>query len=293
MTTETPTPAKKRAPKKAAAPSKVAATNGHPDDDDDAIDDTEIDESVVEHNDDESDELEQPEGGFVEDQARRVAQKTTEKREQTEEERQEDIEEAAAELRKLEPIDEPISWTIGQPLEMDGNKDTYSIYLQDKLNWMPRQKFFALVTKTMSNAIKEAGSDASQMAEVFGGEGSIIERGRRLSQRDFTDAASFFTLAMELVSYSPQFLVDCYVIWLEVPRDERRWARDRFSEPWNPAKGQWGLKDEDHEKLIATFIDQNYEDIRRFFVVTLPGIARRVSLHEKSKDRKSKSDRSK
>lgn len=210
--------------------------------------------------------------------------------EQAEKSREQEIEEAQEELAKLDPTTVPVRWMIGQPPEHGGKEDDYAIFVQDKLPWMPRARFFSLVSKTMSQAIKASGGTVGGLEDVFGdGGGSLIERGRRLTQRDFGDAASFMTLAFELIGYSPEFLIECYIIWLDVPRADRGWAKLRFSEPWKPEEDKWGLKDEDHRKLIETFIDQNYEDIRSFFGEELPAIARRAALHEKAKDRKTKS----
>jgi hypothetical protein len=216
-----------------------------------------------------------------------------EAKKQQEKSREQEINEASEALDALSPQIEPVRRMIGKPPEMGGKENQYSIYVQDMLPWMDRQVFFSHVGRTFADAIKATGGDFGGMNDVFGDEGSIIERGRALTQRDFGDAASFLTLAFELVAHSPMFLVDCYVIILAVPRDERRWARARFAEPWKPENDQWGLKDEEHEDIIQTFIDQNYEEIRRFFVETLPAMGRRLMLHEKSKDRQSESDQSK
>lgn len=212
------------------------------------------------------------------------------KAEQEEKSREEIIEEAQRDLAALDPWTEEKGsrrWVIGQAPEHGGSEKDYAVFYQDKLEWMPRQRFFALVGQTMSKAIKATGGDVGGMADVFGdGEGSLIERGKRLVGKDFRDAASFFALAMELVAYSPNFLVDCYVIWLDVPKRDRGWARERFNEPWKPEQGKWGLTDEDHEEIIQTFLDQNYDNIRSFFAEKLPAMAKRVGLLERSKERK-------
>jgi len=214
------------------------------------------------------------------------------KQAEAEHEREQEIERAREELDKLEPRTVPVRWMVGKTPEHGGNEKQYSIYVQDKLPWMPRQQFFSLVARTFSQAIKASGGNVGGMADVFGSQegGSLIERGRRLSERDLTDASQFMALAFELIGYSADFLIDCYVILLSVPRSEREWARMRFSEPWEPEADKWGLKDEDHELIIQTFIDQNYEEIRRFFVETIPTLGRRIALHEKSQDRASRSD---
>jgi hypothetical protein len=227
----------------------------------------------------------------VEEQAALVERERVERAERQNEER---LEEARKALEALEPASTPVRWMIGKTPEFGGNEKQYSIYVQDKLPWMQRQRFFALVSRTFSQALKQSGGDVGGMGDIFGEEGgSLVERGRKLTQRDLTDASQFMSLAFELVGYSADFLVECYLILLDVPRPEHEWARMRFAEGWDPEREKWGLKDEDNQKIIETFIDQNYEEIRSFFVQTLPALGRRMSLHEKSRDRESKSDRSK
>ena len=246
------------------------------------------------NDDDDDDAGNDNQGGVVEKQN---AQVVKEKKEKTEEERQQEMEEARSELEKLDPTSEPKRWMIGKPPEMGGTEDEYEIFVQDKLPWMARAKFFSLVARTFSQAIKASGGTVGGMEDVFGNEGgNLVERGRRLRERDFTDAGQFASLALELVGYNDKFLVECYVLWLDVPRDLRGWAKTRFNEEWAPEKGRYGLRDPQHRELIETFIDQNFEEIRSFFVEELPAIGRRVALHERSKARKalgSKSDQSK
>lgn len=207
--------------------------------------------------------------------------------EKTEKERRErEMEEARADLDKLNPRTSAKRWVIGKGPEQGGNQNDYRVFTQKKLPWIPRGQFFGLVSRTMSDAIKVTGGEIGGMGDIFGPDaGSLRERGARLTSRDFSDAASFLALAFELVSYAPNFLVDCYCLWLNVPSDDRDWAIQHFSEPWSPEDNQWGLTDEQHEEIVNTFIDQNYEDIRRFFVETLPGMAKRVALHERAKNR--------
>lgn len=225
-----------------------------------------------------------PSASKVDEQAAEAAEQKQAVAERT---REQEIENARKELDKLDPQTKPKRWMIGKAPEHGGTEKQYSIYVQDKLPWMPRQQFFSLVARTFSQAIKASGGNVAGMADVFGDEGgSLMDRGRRLTQRDLTDASQFMTLAFELIGYSADFLIDCYVILLDVPRAEREWARMRFSEPWDPDKEKYGLKDEQHEEIIQTFIDQNYEEIRRFFVVTMPTMGRRIALHEKARDRK-------
>lgn len=180
----------------------------------------------------------------------------------------------------------PKRWVIGKPPEEGGDKDEYEVYMQEKLGYMARNRFFSLTARTMSRAIKASGGQAlTGMEDVFGGEGTLQERGRRLRERDFADASSFFTLAMELVGYSPDYLNECYAMWLNVPiaKGERAWFKEVIEEDWDPKSDKWGITEAQGMEMIEIFIDQNYEDIRRFFAETLPAIGRRVAARERER----------
>jgi hypothetical protein len=199
-----------------------------------------------------------------------------------------EIEKAQRDLEALDPETDPVRWVIGKSPEHGGTEKQYRVYVQDKLPWMPRQKFFGLVTRTLAQSVRASGGSMGTFAEIFNDDegGSLVERGQRWTQRDFGDLSSFVTTILELIGQSETFMLDAYCIWLNVPRLEREWAKARFSEPWKPEDSLWGLKEEDHVKILNTFVDQNYEDIRRFLTETLPGILNRAALHEKSKTRK-------
>lgn len=251
-----------------------------------------VEEEVTDDLDDVDDIAVDEGGSAVEKQN---AQLKRERAEKSQEEIEAEIEKARDELSALDPWNEPRRWVIGKGPEQGGKEDQYMVLVQEKMPWMRRAQFFSLVAKTFSTAIKASGGNVGGLSDVFGDEegGSLIERGRRLTQRDFSDATQFMALAMELVGYSPDFLVNCYCIWLDVPRRDRGWAMARFREEWAPEKDRYGLKDEDHTELIQTFIDQNYEAIRDFFVEELPAIGKRAALHEKAggKDRKERKGR--
>jgi hypothetical protein len=188
-------------------------------------------------------------------------------------------------------LDEPVDnlkeirrWVIGKPPAEGGKEEEYSVYIQQPLGWVARTRFFSLVSAAMSKAIRATGGEVAGMGDVFGeGGGTIRERASKLSQRDFQDASSFASMAMELSAYVPDLLLECYCVWLQVPNGERYFAKQVFEMPWDPENNKWGLKDEDHRIIIGTFIDQNYEELRGFFTEDLPAIARRVVVNEKAR----------
>lgn len=195
-------------------------------------------------------------------------------------------------LESLQPTKiEPKVWIIGKPPEAGGTPDEYSAYTQKSLGYMQRMRFFALVSKTLGTALKEGG--AGGMSDIFGG-GSLSERAAELTQSDFQDASSFMSLALSLMEYTPDFLIDCYILLLEIPDGERRWARRVMEQRYDPDNNQWGLSDATGWGIIETFIEQNYEDIREFFVGKLPQLMQQVQAKEKARvDRESASGQSK
>lgn len=191
------------------------------------------------------------------------------------------IKESEEAMEILEPKVEAKRWVIGKPPERGGKSTEYSIYVQQPLGYMARNRLFALIGRTMSAAIRQSGGSVGGMDDIFGmGSGSIIERGRRLASQDLADASQFFSLAMELVGYSPEFLGEFYAIVLEVPYGDRGWFKQVIEQPYRPDEDKWGMEEDAGVEIIHIFIDQNYEDIRRFFVVKLPQIAKRANQRE-------------
>lgn len=187
-------------------------------------------------------------------------------------------------------------WYVGKTPEVGGTDKQWSIFTQEPLGFMGRNRWFAIVSAAMSKAIRATGGQVAGMGDVFGNMGSaasIRERVGRLAQRDWQDASTFFAMFMELVAYVPDVLVESYMIWLDIPDDGTRdWVREgRFFEvKWDPDNGKYGFTDEEHEEILNRFIDQNYEEIRRFFTETLPRTAARVADREKERaDRESES----
>ena len=191
------------------------------------------------------------------------------------------IEEAEEAMEILEPKVDAKRWVIGKPPEEGGKETEYSVYTQLPLGYMARNRMFSLIGRTMSAAIKSTGGSVGGMDDVFGaGGGTLIERGRRLGARDFQDASQFFTLAMELDRLRTRLPVDFYAIALDVPIGERGWFRDVIESPYRPDDDRWGMSEDVGIEIIEIFIDQNYEDIRRFFTERLPKIGQRASQRE-------------
>jgi hypothetical protein len=88
---------------------------------------------------------------------------------------------------------------------------------------------------------------------------------------------------MELIGYTPEFLSECYCLFLDVPHRDKGWFKEVIEKKYDPENNQWGLSEEAGLEIIELFVHQNYEDMRRFFLERLPKIAKRVSQIEKAR----------
>lgn len=189
-------------------------------------------------------------------------------------------------------------WMIGKPPEHGGEEGEWETYTQSKLGFIEMQMFFAICSRALLKAIKEGGEGAlSELTGMMGG-GDIRAMSRQLQQQDFNEAANFMSMAFSLISYVPDFLSDCYILWLRVPEHQQYWFRREIKKPYNPDSDQYGLTRTDGREMIERFLDQNYEEIRDFFVSEIPNLAKRVrKLDEETKkkevERESGSQRSK
>ena len=198
-------------------------------------------------------------------------------------------------IETLVPKTEAKIWIIGKPAELGGENNEWERYVQRRLGFIEMQRFFALCSRNLLKAVKEGGDSAvSELGGMFGG-GDIRSMTSTLRQQDFNEAANFMSMAFALVSYVPDFLVECYALWLQVPDTQMYWFSRTISEPWDPDNDQYGLSSEDAEEMIQRFLDQNYEEIRRFFVQTVPKMFQHArALEEKHKrDHESDSESSK
>jgi hypothetical protein len=198
---------------------------------------------------------------------------------------------AEAELDKLEPMVEVVSYTLGKPPEKGGEKNEYSIYVQQPLGYIATLRFYGLVGKTVAEAVKAGG--VVDLGDAFNnsGNGNLQERAKQIMEQSFNDAGSFAALLFQLVAYSPDFILEFYCMALDVPIAERRWAKAVMEQPHRPDQNKWGLTRKQGQDIIERFIDQNYDEVRDFFADIVNNVAKRVRKNEKR--RRSTSDQSK
>lgn len=145
-------------------------------------------------------------------------------------------------------------------------------YVQKPLSFVGKLEFFALIGETVDNAMQGANgltidgvisaastsvSLFSNQTTTFGGSGTSLD--------------AFMGGMARIARYAPDFLLDCYCIWLAVPMDDRQWVK------WCMARNadEGGLTDDDAVEMMEVFIDQNGVAIRDFFVKRLPALNQR------------------
>lgn len=205
-------------------------------------------------------------------------------------------------IEVLVPYTDRKVWVIGRPPELggtQGERDGFETYTQDKLGFIEMQQFFALCSRSLLKAVKEGGDNAvSELTGFIGGGTDIRSMQAQLRQQDFNEAANFMAMAFALVSYVPDFIVDSYALWLRVPVHHLIWFKETVAQPWDPDNDKYGLTRADGKEMVERFLDQNYEEIRSFFVEEIPSLINRVKQLEdqrrqKALDRGSDSQQSK
>lgn len=134
-------------------------------------------------------------------------------------------------------------------------------YIQKPLTLFGKMQFFQHVGRTLDEAMK--GENGLNVNSIFGADATVGE----LNAQDFGDLDSFLNLVSKIAGYAPDFLKECFLIWLRVPKGEREWAYNALDE----------IDDETGFEIVERFIDQNWEAIDRFFSEQVPGLFRRVT----------------
>jgi hypothetical protein len=139
-------------------------------------------------------------------------------------------------------------------------------YVQKPMSYFGKMEFMSLVGRTLDEAMK--GEDGLRVNSLFESTPSSVSD---LNAGDFEDLDSFLGLVSKVARYAPDFLKDCYLIWLSVPKSQRVWAREALD----------NLGDDEGVEIIERFIDQNWEALEHFFTVQVSRVMRRVAERRK------------
>ena len=171
-------------------------------------------------------------------------------------------------LEAIIPSAEPRVWEIG------GEK-----YIQRPLNFLGKMQWFSLIGNALDRAL--SGENAISVNSLF----TAPTRGGEMRAEDFRDADTFIHAVAKLLSVAPNFLVDSYCIWLNVPDYERPLVVEQMKLPVEDG----GMSDDMGMDIIETFLDQNYDALANFFGDRIGKLQQRVTkLNEIRAARRSK-----
>lgn len=177
----------------------------------------------------------------------------------TEEMKTEAPEEERDVLDTIVPKKEPRTWEIGP-------EDFRRTYVQKPLSFIAKMQWFSLVGEVLDKAL--SGPEGMSLNSLF----STPTRTGELRMQDFRDADTFVQAIGKLLAAAPEFLVDSYIIWLNVPDYDHEVMRTIMKLP--PDEG--GITDDQGIEIIEVFLDQNYEALADFFTQRISQLQKRV-----------------
>lgn len=179
-------------------------------------------------------------------------------------------------LELLAPKVAPHTWTFGP-------EDSQRTYIQYELSVTGSARWFGLVGEVLEQAL--SGEHALSLNSLLAA--PAPRQPGRYTMQDFQDADTFVHALGKLLQLSPAFLEKSVCIWLSVPDYE--W--DLVSELMKLPPSQGGMSHDMFEEILATFLDQNYPEIDRFFRVRYPRLRDRYRARAKEAGRSRSSKR--
>jgi hypothetical protein len=162
-------------------------------------------------------------------------------------------------LDTIVPHAKSVSWTIGP----EGMERTF---IQKPLSFIGKAQWFALVGGVLDDAL--SGENGMSLNSLF----DTPVRGGNMRPQDFRDADMFVQAVGKLLRVAPNFLIESYCIWLNVPDYDHEIVGQMMMLP----EDEGGLSDEQGMKIIEVFLDQNYKALADFFSVRLSALQARV-----------------
>ena len=190
---------------------------------------------------------------------------SSEEDQQAKQERDEQIQQAKEDIDILAPKTGAKSWTFGPD-------DMQRTYVQRELSVIGSAQWFGLVGEILEEAM--SGDHPLSLNSLLS---APTPRTGQLQVTDFRDADMFVYALGKLLRHSAAFVEKSVCIWLSVPDYE--WELVFELMKMSPSQG--GMSFDMFEEILATFIDQNYSEIDRFFRVRFPRLRDRSRARAK------------
>lgn len=151
-------------------------------------------------------------------------------------------------VEKIVPQVEPVERTLTY-------EGVERIYVQRPLSYFRKIEFFGLVGRTLEEILD--GPGGVNLDSIFGdvAPNSVDD----FRSAELGELSTFVAAVAKLASYAPEFIKDAYLVILNVPHNEKAFAREALD----------SIDDETGEDILITFIDQNYKELESFFTERL------------------------
>lgn len=136
-------------------------------------------------------------------------------------------------------------------------------YHQKPLSFRTKLEFTRLLGNVMDEML--TGDDKVSLDEIMG-TGTQVGLDAMIAAQSGLPVGQpgvdgFAAAISRIAVRAPQFWDEAICIWLRVPMNDRPWLIDLTARPVD----EGGLSDDDAEKILVTFAEQNYDDLLRFF----------------------------
>lgn len=193
---------------------------------------------------------------------------------ETHEEEQDALGKLQEDIETIEPRYEKREWQLVE-YEWDSDRGGFTDkvvakrkYIQGPLSFFGKLELTGKLGEALDVAM--SGPDPLTLNTLLAG--VSMARGDQLTAQDFMDADSFVKLFARVMSYAPELIAEVYCIVLQIPRNERSWARDVMAR----REEDGGLSDDDGFLIAETFLDQNGEVLKDFFALRIQPLFQRA-----------------
>lgn len=168
-------------------------------------------------------------------------------------------------------------WIFGKPAEQGGEEDEWLQVIQRPLSVLNSMTFFGMMADTIVASLDSGVSELDQLL------GRVQSVGAKLDMSMLDDPGQFFLIILRLMRQAPDFIVNAFIMWLEVKPGDEMWFRQIIRQRHNPEEEEWGPTQEMIGEIIEVFLEQNYEETRRFFTETLQKVVAKARLLEEQR----------
>jgi hypothetical protein len=146
-------------------------------------------------------------------------------------------------------------------------------YVQRPLSFIAKADLY----RVLGTAVEKA-AEGQDMRSLLSSMGLAVGAGPGATMDELGELPVLLQAGAKLVQYSPELFQEIFVIALDVPMDERVWAKAVIRR--SPDEGGWD--DDQAIEVIERFMDQNFETIREFFMGKLRALAARARARTQS-----------